>query len=278
MKHPFFSIITINFNNNEGLQKTVQSVLAQSCDDYEYIVIDGGSTDGSKEYLQKNTSHFTYWVSEPDNGCYHAMNKGIKMAKGEYLIFMNSGDHFYTDTVLEEVEKMNLKEDVVCGNMFLSLGCVNFGPQDITMRFFYEGGLPHQACFIKREIQQKHLYDESLRIVSDWKFFLKTLIVENRSYRKIELVISWFDFNGISSTHRDLEKKERDSVIRSMFPDRVLKDYEMNVTLDFRRLSSWIERTNFHRPIYFLNVLFVKCVSFFTGSKWIKDFSICERN
>lgn len=96
------SIITISYNNLEGLKRTVHSVLSQSYKDYEYIVVDGGSNDGSKEYLEANSAHITRWVSEPDKGIYNAMNKGIAMATGKYCIFMNSGDHFFSATTLED--------------------------------------------------------------------------------------------------------------------------------------------------------------------------------
>ena len=92
-----FSVITINYNNREGLNKTIKSVLCQSINDYEYIIIDGGSTDGSVDIINNNANFITYWVSEKDNGIYHAMNKGVAHAHGEYCIFMNSGDIFYNE-------------------------------------------------------------------------------------------------------------------------------------------------------------------------------------
>ena len=94
-KKPLISIITINFNDKIGLQRTFDSVFAQDFNDFEYIVIDGGSNDGSKELIEENTDKISYWISEPDKGIYNAMNKGIKVANGEYLLFLNSGDKFY---------------------------------------------------------------------------------------------------------------------------------------------------------------------------------------
>lgn len=274
---PLFSIITINFNNLKGLIETCESVSNQTCHDYEHIVIDGGSTDGSSEWIQAHVPQFTYWVSEHDKGCYHAMNKGIKVAKGEYIIFMNSGDYFYSPTILEEVKKLKPTEDVLCGNIFLSIGHVKFAPESPTFRYLYEGGLSHQACFIKTEVQKEHPYDESMRIASDWDFFLEVLIIDNGTYRKIDLIIAWFDFNGISSCNKSLEKIERETILRRRFPERIIKDYELNATLEFRKLFFWIEKTNFHKPIYFINVFIIKLISFFTGAKWIKEFGFRER-
>ena len=101
-KKPLISIITINFNDKIGLQRTFDSVFAQDYQDFEYIVIDGGSNDGSKELIENNAQKISYWISEPDKGIYNAMNKGILKATGEYLLFLNSGDHLYSHTVLEE--------------------------------------------------------------------------------------------------------------------------------------------------------------------------------
>ena len=98
------SIITINYNDKIGLSKTINSVLNQSWQKFEFIVIDGGSNDGGLEVIEQHKDKIDYWVSEPDKGVYNAMNKGIKVAKGEYLIFMNSGDTFYDDNVLEKIE------------------------------------------------------------------------------------------------------------------------------------------------------------------------------
>lgn len=97
-----FSIITINYNNCEGLEKTIQSVIEQSYKGYEYIVIDGGSTDGSIDIIKKYEPSITFWVSEKDSGIYNAMNKGIRHSTGEYLNFMNSGDTFYEPEVLKK--------------------------------------------------------------------------------------------------------------------------------------------------------------------------------
>ena len=96
------SIITINYNNLEGLKRTVESVVNQTWHEFEYIIIDGASNDGSAAYIESQSHHFDYWESEKDSGIYNAMNKGIKVATGEYLLFLNSGDHLFNDSVLEQ--------------------------------------------------------------------------------------------------------------------------------------------------------------------------------
>ena len=102
---PLISIITVNFNDKIGLERTLESVFSQNFRNFEYLVIDGGSNDGSKELLEKNSEKINYWVSEPDKGIYNAMNKGISFAKGEYLIFLNSGDHLKNENSLEIAQK-----------------------------------------------------------------------------------------------------------------------------------------------------------------------------
>lgn len=113
------SIITINFNNKNGLIKTLNSVISQTCKEFEWIIIDGGSTDGSKELLENYSEHITYWVSEPDNGIYHAMNKGIRVAKGDYLQFLNSGDYLANNKTIEDFYNENFTDDVIYGNAII---------------------------------------------------------------------------------------------------------------------------------------------------------------
>ena len=109
------SIITINYNNLKGLKRTIPSVLSQSYINYEYIVVDGGSNDGSKEYIASQQQNITQWISEKDNGVYNAMNKAVNMATGEYCLFMNSGDHFFSSLALEDAVTEMKNEDYFVG-------------------------------------------------------------------------------------------------------------------------------------------------------------------
>ena len=109
------SIITVNLNNLEGLKKTYESVVCQTFTDYEWLVIDGGSTDGSREFIEQHQDKFAFWCSEPDKGIYNAMNKGIVRAKGEYLNFMNSGDCFACENTLTGVLGKPRKADALYG-------------------------------------------------------------------------------------------------------------------------------------------------------------------
>ena len=148
-----YSIITINYNNRDGLRNTIESIINQSYKDYEFIVIDGGSTDGSVDIINEYKDRITYWVSEKDNGIYHAMNKGVKTAHGEYLSFINSGDMLYNDHVLEDCVPY-LKWDIVHGfaenkNTPVATLCLIKIPGKEEP---FSPTLHHQACLFKKEL------------------------------------------------------------------------------------------------------------------------------
>ncbi len=223
------SIITINFNNCSGLQKTIESVISQTFKDFEWIVIDGGSTDGSRELIEQNANRFSYWVSEPDHGVYNAMNKGIKAAKGEYLQFLNSGDWLYNEKSLERSFSHSFTSDIVYGDVYLvdknGEGNLRCYPKELTIKFFYDRTLCHNATFIRRGLLQEELYDESFRIVSDWLFFIKCAL-NNYTFEHIGETIICYDTSGISSVNKELVKQEREFIIDKLLPDKLVQDFE----------------------------------------------------
>jgi glycosyltransferase involved in cell wall biosynthesis len=218
------SIITINFNDAEGLQRTLQSVIKQSYTDFEYIVIDGGSSDESKNLIEKHSDKISYWVSEPDKGIYNAMNKGIAQATGEYLLFLNSGDTLLNSTTLEENIEFINDFDVIYFNTYLKgedTEFVKVYSSDLSIDYLINDTIPHQGTFIKRSLFGKvGLYDETLKINSDWKFFLLALIRYNCTYKKIEKTLSVFYLGGISSKaeNQKLLISERKSILETEFP------------------------------------------------------------
>ncbi len=225
------SIITINLNNSIGLKKTIESVVNQSSEDFEYIVIDGGSTDGSIDVIKEFKDKISYWESEPDNGIYHAMNKGLKMAKGEYCQFLNSGDYLSASDVTERMLSNMPECSILYGNMLkLMAGGWILNNKEIpvnSLLTFYTGTLNHSSAYIKRNLFEKYgYYDENLKIVSDWKFYLITvgLNSESVSYRDID--VSCFDMKGISNTNNCLDKAERLQVLKEVLPVNVFADYK----------------------------------------------------
>lgn len=215
------SIITINYNNRDGLQKTIDSVVAQSFKDFEWIVIDGGSTDGSRELLEQYADHFAFWVSEPDKGVYNAMNKGIVQTKGEYINFMNSGDGFASPTILEELFSTNHTADVFYGYMMRGgvdgeVNNLSMMKPNLTWIDFYRDGLPHQATFIKRSLFEKFgFYDENLKAVSDWKFFVNAFVYHKATSEFIPKKIAVYAEGGISDV---MGGEERKRVAKELFP------------------------------------------------------------
>ncbi len=226
---PKLSIITVNLNNVIGLQKTMESVFAQTFHNYEYIIIDGDSTDGSKELIKKHENKLAYWVSEEDEGIYHAMNKGIVKATGEYLIFVNSGDYFSNDFVCEKMlDDENLKADIVYGNLERVYPDghkdVRYVPSSWSIEYLIKTAPDHNAVFIKKRLFDEYgLYDQNLKIVSDWAFFFKVVVTGNATcfYKNINVVT--FSWGGISNQPQGLQllKSEREKVIKEKLPPSV---------------------------------------------------------
>jgi glycosyltransferase involved in cell wall biosynthesis len=214
------SIITINYNDAVGLKKTITSVYNQTWKDFEYIIIDGDSTDNSLEVIKSFDSSNLNYVSEPDTGIYNAMNKGIKMARGNYLLFLNSGDYLYNDDVL-----LNVKDYFVSNRSFMS-GHLNYNkdskvvirehPEKLTFSYLVGNSLSHPSTFIKREMFEKYdSYNEENRVVSDWEFFFKTIALNGETFVKIPFVITIFDNSGVSSCSENLSliKTEKQKVL-----------------------------------------------------------------
>lgn len=194
------SIITINYNNLAGLRKTVESVLAQTYREFEYIVIDGASTDGSAEYVRAQADKLTYWVSEQDTGIYNAMNKGVRAATGEYVLMLNSGDFLVDEYVVERILPELDGTDIVQGNT-MNGGILDrgYGKSNINFLEVQCGHFLHQASFCKRDLFDKYGYfDESYRYVSDTIFFIKTLGYGGATFRYVDIDIADFDLTGFS--------------------------------------------------------------------------------
>lgn len=232
------SIITINRNNADGLEKTMQSMAAQTFKEFEYIVIDGASNDGSVEVVEKYEPWFLHikWVSELDSGIYNAMNKGIRMATGDYIQVLNSGDCLATPDVTEHMltalEEAN-NPSILYGNMVKCfpygdrLVDKSFAGQEVTLMGMYTGTLNHDTAYIRRNLFEKYgYYDEDLKIVSDWKWYLQTIILGGEQPQYVDIDVSLFDMTGISETNKELDKDEREQVLGKLFPRAVLADYE----------------------------------------------------
>lgn len=223
------SVITINRNNANGLDKTIQSVINQSYEDFEYIVIDGNSTDHSIDIIKKYNSNINYWVSETDKGIYNAMNKGIAKANGNYVLFLNSGDYLVNSDVLKSVFEKQQTADIIYGNMQIDWGNgkISSGkmPDKITFKQMYIDTLWHPVSFIKKTLFDKYgLYNETYKVVADYDFFFKVIIINNVTTYHINVDIAMYNLNGLSSLpeNKALEQAERRKVIESYLPQSII--------------------------------------------------------
>ena len=233
------SIITINRNNAAGLEKTMASVLAQTFTGFEYVVVDGASTDGSVDVIRRYAKKFgerMKWISEPDAGIYNAMNKGMRMASGNYYQILNSGDCLaspgVTGRMSTELQKHGYPA-ILYGNMvkcfqdgrkYVTHG---FAGQPITMLGMYKGTVDHDPTYIRSDLFEKYgEYDENFRIVSDWKWFFKAIIDGGEKPEYVNIDVTLFDMSGISETNLSLRTKEKQHALRELVNSSILADYD----------------------------------------------------
>lgn len=250
------SVVTINWNNKAGLEQTINSVLSQNFTDYEFLVIDGASTDGSVEVIKANKDRIYYWVSEPDLGIYNAMNKGIRAAQGEYCYFLNSGDVFASDNVLESIFRNDLEANFLCGNIIWDeKGKLrkddSYKHRDWLFSLYdiYSGFLCHQAFFVKKKMFDTYgYYDETLRIMSDWKHFLIAIGIHGEKVQYVDADIAIYNTDGLSSTIGGKAiLAEKRKVAQEELSDQVYKEIDRlyylsrnGFVIDFIHSKKWI--------------------------------------
>lgn len=224
------TVITINYNNASGLERTLQSVFAQTFKGFEYIVIDGGSTDGSKALIEKNAANINYWVSEPDKGIYNAMNKGIKAAKGEYVCFLNSGDTFYRKKILAQLQKKSYSSeaDIIFSDLSViepnKHSYIKYYPNHIDFDFLICDSIAHPGCLIRKCLfQQYGYYNENLKIVSDWEWFIINICRHKLKTVHSNLIVANFYLDGISSSNQQMHLTEKNEVLNKHFSEQMEK-------------------------------------------------------
>lgn len=222
------SIITVNYNNYSGLKHTLESVKSQFCTHYQQIVIDGGSSDGSADLLEKYKDIIDYGVSEKDSGIFNAMNKGIANATGEYLLFLNSGDYLLNEHVIANALPYLTGEDFISGDTI----CLRSdgtkakwcSPRNLSAFVLVRYALSHQSTFIKADLLRKRPYREDLRIASDWEQELYELLFNNATYKAMPIEICCFGEDGISRTNLKETDVERQKVYNEYFTHRMLEN------------------------------------------------------
>lgn len=228
------SIITVNLNNAAGLKATLESVAKQTCREFEHIVIDGGSNDGSvdfiKEYVNQCVMYDVLWVSEKDKGIYDGMNKGVKKASGEYVYFLNSGDTLATaDTIREMIDAID-GSDFVIGRVNKTYQGRVLGQtdllceEDMSLYQMFLHGINHQAALIKRPMLVTTPYDENVRLSADWKFFVQKIVLESAPVKFVDKLFANYDMTGVSS-NSDALRRERMQILDTFVPERIARDY-----------------------------------------------------
>lgn len=223
------SIITVNYNNPEGLERTIKSVLRQTSPDYEYIIIDGASTKGDTDIIKKYDNGAIKWVSEKDSGIYNAMNKGVRKATGEYCLFLNSGDELYDSSTVRNIINEKLHADFVQG-IIVRPGKkqIMINPpqeEEISLGWYFWGyNNYHQASLIRRNMLIETPYDENLKYSADLKFNVECLVKNCCSYQAVYIPISIYEFGGVSSTANHIDEDYK--IFKDLFGDRIIRDYE----------------------------------------------------
>lgn len=205
------SIITVTLNNLAGLKRTRESIIGQTWHDFEWIVVDGGSQDGSVDFLRSLEIKPTWWVSERDSGVYNAMNKGVLHANGQYVIFMNAGDIFHSERTLEQIFNCNLSADVSYGDWMRvyprrSEFCK--APSPLYPFFFFYGNICQQAMVVKTQLLKDSGFNEDYRVIGDWAKW-RQMMLEGRSFCYIPVVVCDFQAEtGLSETHASFADNE----------------------------------------------------------------------
>jgi glycosyltransferase involved in cell wall biosynthesis len=201
---PLISIVTVVCNGEKYLEETILSVINQTYDNIEYIIIDGGSTDGTTDIIKKYEDKIDYWVSEKDSGIYDAMNKGIDVASGEWINFMNAEDSFYANDTLEKVFLNASFEniDVIYGNHKVVYPSKTRIVQAGDIKDIWKGSqFCHQSAFIASKVHKANKFNLFNRIGADFEFFY-TLYKKNMSFKYIDIIVANYSAGGLSDIKR----------------------------------------------------------------------------
>lgn len=263
------TVVTVCYNAVETIERTLLSVLGQTYPNIEYIIIDGGSTDGTVDIIKKYADRLAYWVSEPDKGIYDAMNKGILRATGDYINFMNAGDLYVSPTTISDLFKHHTDEEILYGNIIRCFnkykertnGIIVENPLVID---FINNTIHHQAAFISKNLFNRYgLYSSDYKLMSDWKFFFEVVAIAHEKIKYINQDIAYFYMDGASSNNKSLYKAECIDYLSSRYGDEfctylyTLKDFK-NCSLS--RLALRLDHLCRNNPTIFKCCRYIKCL------------------
>lgn len=234
------SIVTLNLNNLNGLKKTACTI--PNIDGIEWIVIDGKSTDGSLEFLSGLERKPDILVSESDSGIYDAMNKGIHLAKGEYVNFMNSGDFFDRNFFKNCKHEFEGSSDIIYGNTLLNDGKLLKSSPNMDFFYIFNKMINHQSLFIKRYLLMKYPFDLNFKIVADWVQLFNILKYDKPNLKYVNQTVCIYDTTGISSRLDAERKKEKNLFLKTLYSDWELKDLSKFSKIRIRNWFYLIDR------------------------------------
>lgn len=210
---PLITIVTVNYNNEDGLKKTILSVIQQKRINIEYVIIDGGSTDNSLEIIRRYESDIDYWVSKKDKGIFDAMNQGTSIANGNWILFLNSGDLLLEDVLDLLIQKINNNYSVIYGNIkILYQGNYQIRyPKNINL-LHYTMPFCHQAVIVKKRLLTKSPFNINYKLSSDFDFFLKNI---DQDFLYVPLTLVEYDLFGLSNKRAFDMMKEYFYIIES---------------------------------------------------------------
>ena len=277
------SIITINYNNLSGLRKTVESVFAQTCRDFEYIIIDGASTDGSKEYLDsikvnnvadkantdnklQITNYKLQIISEPDTGIYNAMNKGIRVSHGDYLLMLNSGDYLVDSNVIARIIPELDGTDIIQGNTICTRNGKTFvnrgyGKSDINYIDVQKGYFLHQASFCKRTLFEQYGYfDESYKIAGDTVFYIRCLGKGNATFKYVNQTIAYYEGGGVSDGKNAYWIKQR-ALEQKRLSKEEFSIRQWNTCIEYDKKGRLYDKLHRHKWAWSIMMLMSKIIN-----------------
>lgn len=223
------TVITVCRNNLQGLRRTYRSVVEQTArSEFEWIIIDGDSTDGTKEWLAAHDSEIDRWISEPDTGIYNAMNKGVRLASGDYCLFINSGDYLFSLNAIADASKfLDNTTDFIYTDLDVYTPQKKrhnlwIYPDKLSAVYLKRGSLPHPSTLIRSNLLKNDPYNEKNKIVSDWEFFYRQIVLKNATYKKISGTISTFVLDGISSDYGNAIRQQL--IVYGQITPNILKE------------------------------------------------------
>lgn len=231
------TIVTVNYNNVSEIEKTILSVINQEYKNIEYIIIDGGSTDGSMEVVKKYQNSIHRVVSEKDSGIYNAMNKGINLAGGEYINFMNSGDTFSNNQVLSKVFANCDDADIIYGHMNRVINdkiiSYKIHPEKLTYSYLIERSINHQSMFVKMSLAKKLPFNEKYTWIADWDFLIRVFHL-GATTKCVNTPVANFDITGLSNSIRtpdDIHEQQFNQTIKELLPEHLINE--------LKELNNW---------------------------------------